>query len=335
MKRPRQHEIETEAETLLRKLLPTEWVIRNLPKDYGVDFEVELVDSHVVTGKRLWLQLKGTESCKRIQKRLPLLSFEPHDDGMMTRRLVREIDVPTVSFRHETKNLKYALQCPFPLLLFVGDLQENEMFWLPLRDHLELSIYKPEAGWQDQETATVYLPEWNRLTYESQCGHQGLRWYALEPARMYDFAKIHQWAEELQFWETAVEGLAIGRDDIQFQGHCDDPGVWLTKSRDRSADVFSLVLDLKDTLWDSHPEIGSSARESLKCGIDSARRAMQLIKKGPPFTPEQLGSLVGHVSSARRMLRSMSHHFEHGRFLHVLSEMSANEYAQYRAKTGE
>ena len=145
----------------------------------------------------------------------------------------------------------------------------------------------------------MYVPEWNRLSYDAQRDHQGLRWYALEPARMYDFAKIHQWAEQLKFWDDALEGLAIGIDDIDLQGECDDPQAWLIKSIDHSVAVFSVILDLENTLWDSHPEIGSSARESLILGKDSAQQALQLINDGPPFVPHELGPLVGDVSSAR------------------------------------
>ena len=60
MRRPSQHVVEDRAKRLIREILPVEWIVRNLPKDYGVDFEIEMVDANFVTGNRVWVQSKGT-----------------------------------------------------------------------------------------------------------------------------------------------------------------------------------------------------------------------------------------------------------------------------------
>ena len=41
MKRPRQHVMEDASGRLFHSLLPEEWIVRPILKDYGVDFEVE------------------------------------------------------------------------------------------------------------------------------------------------------------------------------------------------------------------------------------------------------------------------------------------------------
>jgi hypothetical protein len=52
MKRPRQHVMEDASGRLFQSLLPEEWIVRPIAKDYGVDFEVELVDQKIVSGDR-------------------------------------------------------------------------------------------------------------------------------------------------------------------------------------------------------------------------------------------------------------------------------------------
>ncbi|MCI0422266.1 MAG: DUF4365 domain-containing protein, partial [Acidobacteria bacterium] len=51
------------------KALPQSWVFRPMPKDYGLDGEVEIVnDAGGVTGAKLTVQVKGTNSSKLATK---------------------------------------------------------------------------------------------------------------------------------------------------------------------------------------------------------------------------------------------------------------------------
>ena len=61
MKRNRQHIIEDESENILRSLIPTEWVLRKLTPDYGIDYNVEIFEGEEATGLHFFLQLKGTD----------------------------------------------------------------------------------------------------------------------------------------------------------------------------------------------------------------------------------------------------------------------------------
>lgn len=61
MKRNRQHIIEDESEIFLRTLFPTEWVLRKLSPDYGIDYIVEIFEEEESTGLHFFLQLKGTD----------------------------------------------------------------------------------------------------------------------------------------------------------------------------------------------------------------------------------------------------------------------------------
>ncbi|UBZ13493.1 DUF4365 domain-containing protein [Flagellimonas marinaquae] len=61
--RSRTHILEEESLLELKKILPIEWVIREKPKDYGIDIEVEIFTSKgEYTGIVFWIQLKATDS---------------------------------------------------------------------------------------------------------------------------------------------------------------------------------------------------------------------------------------------------------------------------------
>jgi hypothetical protein len=65
LKRPRNHIIEDESESILKKLLPTEWVLRKLSPDYGIDYLVEVFENNKSSGIHFFIQLKGTDNIEK------------------------------------------------------------------------------------------------------------------------------------------------------------------------------------------------------------------------------------------------------------------------------
>lgn len=62
-KRPRQHVQETESDKKLASVIPDKWVYRDdIPKDYGLDGEIEIFDGDLATGHKINVQLKSTDS---------------------------------------------------------------------------------------------------------------------------------------------------------------------------------------------------------------------------------------------------------------------------------
>ena len=177
MKRPRQHVMETEAEQLLEQFLPSEWITRPVPKDYGIDYEIELVDHYEVSGKRIWVQLKAVDKECEIQTRYNELIEEEEE---------------YISYSVSANLLDYATKCPFPLLLFLADLDREEIYWLPLQDEITFSLSKRKPTWVSQSSATVRIPIRNRLSLEKDNNYPGLRWYALEPSRVYALLRLHE-----------------------------------------------------------------------------------------------------------------------------------------------
>ena len=141
--------MEDRAESLIRKLLPQEWIVRKVPKDYGVDLEVEMVDKTFVTGNRVWVQSKATNRIhgRELEYDVAKWGLTPDDVPDSHDGLYRVRYFP---FRIETKELDYALRCPVPLLLFLCDIGEDEVYWLPLRDEVLCSIAPAIPTWRHQ-----------------------------------------------------------------------------------------------------------------------------------------------------------------------------------------
>ena len=157
--------MEDDAERLLTGFLPSEWIVRRIEKDYGIDFEIEIVDQEDVTGNRFWVQLKSCDS--------PLVQ---HSGSNKVR--------PHVVYPMKTKDLCYAQSCPFPLLLMVADLKTREIYWSPLRNEIQSGLNSDRPEWQEQDSASIRLPLENTLSREKASNYPKLRWFALEPARL-------------------------------------------------------------------------------------------------------------------------------------------------------
>lgn len=59
--RPRQHQLEDRSEAHFALATPEEWVARPVPKDYGIDYEVEIFEELRRTGLTFKVQLKSTD----------------------------------------------------------------------------------------------------------------------------------------------------------------------------------------------------------------------------------------------------------------------------------
>ena len=63
--RPKQHIIDEKAQSLLREILPDEWVLSKVDPDYGNDYFLDIYANGSFTGERAVIQLKGAETPKK------------------------------------------------------------------------------------------------------------------------------------------------------------------------------------------------------------------------------------------------------------------------------
>ncbi|WP_249414458.1 DUF4365 domain-containing protein [Marinifilum caeruleilacunae] len=128
--RPRAHVLERESINNLHENIPNEWVIQQIPNDYGVDNFVEIVQNQEVNGNVFSIQLKATDNV-----------FENQD---------------YVSVRMRTPTIRYLMNRVELVMIILFVSNENQSYWIWLRDIAEHVNY-------DNATLTVRIPKQNRL----------------------------------------------------------------------------------------------------------------------------------------------------------------------------
>ena len=129
--RPKSHQLEDRSRTAFQAVLPSAWVFRNKPSDYGIDGELELFESDGrSTGLMALIQLKGTEA--------------------VPTKLVRP-------FKIETVNYYYSLDLPVILVFWIE--QSDEIFWT------WATMVDPGLAKKNAKTISVTFPNrWGKDT---------------------------------------------------------------------------------------------------------------------------------------------------------------------------
>jgi hypothetical protein len=138
MKRPKQHAIDSQAQLLFKQSLPPEWVVRSLVPDYGIDYEVEIVEGDSFTGFTFYVQLRGTMSPKYTGASL---------------RLPFEVD----------KLIHYSEKVNRPVFIIAADLVNNACLWLYAQRFVREILRVSNPNWYLQESVTLHIPKSNKL----------------------------------------------------------------------------------------------------------------------------------------------------------------------------
>lgn len=308
MKRPKAHVIEDISEDVFKSCLPDEWIIRKIPKDYGVDYEIEIVANEIVTGKRIWFQLKGKEKVEIKSRNIPIPSHLLKDfKGKET------IEVSYIPFQAPINLLKYSLRCDFPLLLCVVDLTEKNVYWLPLQDEIAENIEPSNPNWREQDFVVLHIPTRNNLKDDSEL--YGLKWYSMEPARMRAFAILHAYHHELGY-EARLSGYEIGEGYI-------DQKEELIKSINTSKRYLTLSLEQSSLFGENGLDVYIGATMPLIVeGIEACGKLLKQIEENTvSFISTSI--LIGKVAHAVSLLSTCIAMYQDFRKKFLLSDEKA------------
>lgn len=125
--RSESHLIDQKAVFFVRENLPTEWVVRELTPDYGLDLDVEVFEKEngriTTLGERLYLQVKGTTMANYID-----VTYGTKD-VMSTKRCVSfSLDTGLLHLVERVGN-------SLPILLVVVDLSSKNAYFSCLNDY--------------------------------------------------------------------------------------------------------------------------------------------------------------------------------------------------------
>jgi hypothetical protein len=187
------HLKEDASEILVSELLPQEWVIRKLHPDYGVDVTIEVFEREEqripTMGEFLFVQLKSTTSLKRgIEPIRPRGNVEKAVD-LQDSEAEHELDVVRYVVDTDTIDNARLMGPSTPLMLFVCDLSEGEVYYVCLTDYYDKIIEPRGIDLSGQDTITVLIPAGNKLT--DPRSSQVMRFYASR-AKLYGMFNLAQ-----------------------------------------------------------------------------------------------------------------------------------------------
>lgn len=139
--RPRTQVLETESQKFVKGILPSEWIAIEPQYDYGIDFDVEIVEQTFVTGVHFLMQLKSTDNIKINKK------------GYVT-------------YSCETSTLRYFLARSEQVIFLVYDAKSKIGYWIWIKDYITNELAK-NKNWKKQKTATVKIPKGNFFSEKS------------------------------------------------------------------------------------------------------------------------------------------------------------------------
>jgi Domain of unknown function (DUF4365) len=187
------HLKEDDSEGLVKSLLPPEWVIRKLHPDYGVDITIEVFERQAngipTMGEFLFAQIKGTADLKRKVEPIRIRGNVEKTHDRQEGKVAYELDA--VSFVVDTDTIDNArLMGPStPLMLFVCDLNNREIYFVCLTDYYDKILEPRGVSLSDQATVTLVIPASNRLSAAHSV--QAMRFFAAR-AKLYGLFNLAQ-----------------------------------------------------------------------------------------------------------------------------------------------
>ncbi|WP_417794814.1 DUF4365 domain-containing protein [Terasakiella pusilla] len=187
------HLKEDASEDLVARLLPQEWVIRKLHPDYGVDVSIEVFERQgqkiPTMGEFLFVQLKATDSLKRgVEPIRPRVNVEKALD-LQDQDAQHELDVVRYVVDSDTIDNARLMGPSTPLMLFVCDLTDSEIYYVCLTDYYDKIIEPRGNDLSTQATFTVLIPAGNKLSDPRSV--QVMRFYATR-AKLYGMFNLAQ-----------------------------------------------------------------------------------------------------------------------------------------------
>jgi len=147
--RPEAHVLGHFGELFVMSHMPSEWIVRKVSYDYGLDLNVEKVDNGRVTGKNFSVQVKALQKRPRLGHHVPV--------------------------RLKVRTLAYMKERPEPVLLVVYVDADKEAYWI-WADEIAQSA-------RQGTDVTVLIPSDRRLTRTDWTAFSGelLRRYRARP----------------------------------------------------------------------------------------------------------------------------------------------------------
>lgn len=191
-KRTANHIRETSSLKILKNVIPSEWIIRDVTeRDYGVDCYIELVDEQIrLTGEIAFIQLKSTDQ----------INWRVSDNG--------------IRFCKVAKSTTNYLNCfKIPTYLFLVDLSTKELFFLSVKEYILEHYYEYS---NEGSFAYDFFKESNRFTVEAFLSNfrRNNQYDRFRNELQYFISNLHQYIDFMREHNNRDCFLQIEQEDM-------------------------------------------------------------------------------------------------------------------------
>lgn len=215
-RRAPQHMIDEQGIALLRRLMPSNWVLREYRPDYGLDFAVEVfenakTDYPQTLGEHFCIQLKSTTAPDVGSLQLHRRGNVEKGPEQLDKQSSTSVD--TYRFSLETSEMVTVerMGVGVPVLLVIADLTREKCSFVCLNDYIDKIIVPRFEDYRTAGTRTIHVPCDNDISTE--VGAIALRWYAKRSKLFAAFLRFTYQYSELKWqengdWRSLAEHFA-------------------------------------------------------------------------------------------------------------------------------
>ena len=202
-----------EAVSIVKRLLPLHWTIREYHPDFGLDLAIELFEEPKAVrggnitsdalGEHIFVQVKGARSLKvKSLKLFPILNVEKFSGPSRAEPAadINAVQMDVISFALETSELVtiQRMGSAVPVLLVLVDTGSKRAFFVCLNDYLDKVILPIDPNYATRKSKTIHVPQRNEITDTPQ-GLVPLRFYGKRAKLMAAFQKFSYQKKEIEY----------------------------------------------------------------------------------------------------------------------------------------
>jgi Domain of unknown function (DUF4365) len=162
--------MEDQSLTIVRALLPREWVARDYKPDYGIDLVIELFDAEsgdpdicVSLGELLFVQVKSVE-------RTAPIMLQANERSNVAKGIYQPgqeyTDIECIAYSIDTALLEtvICMGSAVPVMLLLVSLEDSSVYFVCLNDYVDKVLIPEHKTWRAQKEVTLHIPTANRVT---------------------------------------------------------------------------------------------------------------------------------------------------------------------------
>lgn len=220
-KRVRQHIMEDESYKIIRKYLPSEWVVREFNRpDYGIDIVIELFEKISPTisetlGEYIFVQVKSVEQVSPIKKKV-------HPVGNVSKAPWKEnkseyiaLDVVKYSIDMSSIYTIHTLGASVPVILLLVDIKTENVYFICLNDYIDKILLPKNPAIFNQSNVTIEIPLYNQFK-DPDVMISAFEFYGKRSKLLAAFTKFHYQKNEIaHLLNLKLYPVVTHRDSLQ------------------------------------------------------------------------------------------------------------------------